>query len=726
MPSRLLFLVILLIVSFAVTSCAKDPQQRIAEHKGRASAHLKAGKWDDAILELRSALQSAPEDSEALLALADALLGKGQPREAFQVLTQLIELQPENLDAHLRLGNLFLLGNSPKEAEEKADLVLESAPDLADAWALKGLALIRQGQLAVGLAKLDEAIRHQPNKSEYRLSKAGTLYRAGNLPEARDTLENLLKVDRENGMAWVLLAQVAELQGDAAGVQSAFTHALESQPRDPGVWMNFGNFWMSKGQTSLARQAYWRAAEVAPSATAGLEKCAEIDFLTGDLSSAAQAVEAIESRSARSPIAIYFRARLHLAQGQHSQAEAGFRELLRQEPNHAPGHYFLGLSLYAQGSLQAARSELLTTLQLDSDLEKARLLLAQVSLDRLDLAEALKLSEELLRGAHPHPEALLIQGTALLGLNRIPEARRVLERLVAAAPGHAEAWKRLGVCHAAEKQWDKALTAFSKAMEAAPRDIAAVALSADVLTAQGHLPMALDLIEKHMLEMGDSAPARELLGRLYVRDGKPRLAREHLARAIEINPGAVEAYLLLAALREGPESSEEALADIERAVSREPNYPKSWMMKGALHDARGERDKANESYRKVLELTPDFIPALNNLAWNLAESGGDINEALKFAERAVELSPKSATLNDTLGWIYVKKGAFLKAVAHLETAAGPLGKDPRVQYHLARAYAGAGYEDKARKALERALAAAPPFAGEEDARALLQELDGRR
>ena len=88
----------------------------------------------------------------------------------------------------------------------------------------------------------------------------------------------------------------------------------------------------------------------------------------------------------------------------------------------------------------------------------------------------------------------------------------------------------------------------------------------------------------------------------------------------------------------------------------------------------------------------------------------------------MELAPDSAACNDTLGWIYVKKEVYLKALSHLEPAMDELEKNPAYQYHLGKAYAGAGETDKAVAALRRALELSDRFPGAEDARAALEQL----
>jgi len=46
---------------------------------------------------------------------------------------------------------------------------------------------------------------------------------------------------------------------------------------------------------------------------------------------------------------------------------------------------------------------------------------------------------------------------------------------------------------------------------------------------------------------------------------------------------------------------------------------------------------------------------LNSAAYLTAETGGDLDEALTFVQRAMQVDSKPPAFSDTLGWIYYKK-----------------------------------------------------------------------
>ena len=79
---------------------------------------------------------------------------------------------------------------------------------------------------------------------------------------------------------------------------------------------------------------------------------------------------------------------------------------------------------------------------------------------------------------------------------------------------------------------------------------------------------------------------------------------------------------------------------------------------------------------------------------------------LKYAQRALELTPNDPATQDTLGWVLYHKGLYDVALRHLKPAAEQNG-DVRWKYHLAMAYAKAGDSAKARSTLVAAMKVDP-------------------
>ncbi len=60
---------------------------------------------------------------------------------------------------------------------------------------------------------------------------------------------------------------------------------------------------------------------------------------------------------------------------------------------------------------------------------------------------------------------------------------------------------------------------------------------------------------------------------------------------------------------------------------------------GNIHATRNDASMAERKYRAALEVDPDNVIALNNLAWLLVQQGGDLDEAETLIRHALERNP---------------------------------------------------------------------------------------
>ena len=100
--------------------------------------------------------------------------------------------------------------------------------------------------------------------------------------------------------------------------------------------------------------------------------------------------------------------------------------------------------------------------------------------------------------------------------------------------------------------------------------------------------------------------------------------------------------------------------------------------------------------------------------------GGDA----KLAQAAARRLPNNPAIQDTLGWIYYKKGLATLAIPPFQKSIELDPKNPVFHYHLGLAHLKNGDSLKARIALRDALTLAPNFAGAAEAKQVLASLKG--
>jgi len=164
-----------------------------------------------------------------------------------------------------------------------------------------------------------------------------------------------------------------------------------------------------------------------------------------------------------------------------------------------------------------------------------------------------------------------------------------------------------------------------------------------------------------------------------------------------------------------------ALNQYRKIEEFKPGFVPAIFQQGVVLQAMGRKKEAIADYQRVLRLSRNYVPALNNLAYLYAEDNRDLTMALQLAARAYAQAPNDGSVQDTLGFVLIKNKKFDEGIAALQKAAQLLPANPTIHYHLALGYKEQGSKAQAVANLEKALSLGA-FPESNDARLLLSQL----
>jgi tetratricopeptide (TPR) repeat protein len=153
-----------------------------------------------------------------------------------------------------------------------------------------------------------------------------------------------------------------------------------------------------------------------------------------------------------------------------------------------------------------------------------------------------------------------------------------------------------------------------------------------------------------------------------------------------------------------------------------------------LLQINGAISKSAELYKKIIDVEPNEVIAINNLAWIMCEEEGDYDQALELAEHGLQGFPQYADLIDTRGVIYYRLCKYTNAIRDFYRCIELRPKNsPSLAcsyFHLARALSALGQTDKAMDTLQKALNLSSEVGGlrlkeTEEAHNLLRKLSDR-
>jgi tetratricopeptide (TPR) repeat protein len=238
--------------------------------------------------------------------------------------------------------------------------------------------------------------------------------------------------------------------------------------------------------------------------------------------------------------------------------------------------------------------------------------------------------------------------------------------------------------------------------------------------AAGRQDDAIALTTKAVKANPQSAEIADIHARALSKVGRREQAMAAADAALAIDPEFAPALETKGRLVRASGDLDGALALFEQASAADPETGEYLYLQAQTHMMKGEQPRGIELLRKTLEVAPGHVGANNDLAWLIASSGKDLDEALVYAKRAVRVDRSADTL-DTLGYVHLQKGEAEEAVGVLSKALEERPDSPSIEYRLGLALAAKGDREQARAVLTKALET-PAFPEAEAARKELAKL----
>ncbi len=258
----------------------------------------------------------------------------------------------------------------------------------------------------------------------------------------------------------------------------------------------------------------------------------------------------------------------------------------------------------------------------------------------------------------------------------------------------------------------KAHEYFEKAIEKDPNFALAYASLAVLRAHGGFFRAGTGPLEAHTqtrewaqkaLKLDDTlAEAHAALAWIEMTDWNWMGAEQEFRRAIELNPNLPVARTWYAQFLSCMRRFEESLAQAEIARRLDPVSPDTSVHSAEPYLNAGRVDEAIESYRKVLELEPNYHIAHHNLARAYIEKK-TYQQAIEELEKAMALGGRDSLSLGVLAHAYGKAGQRQEALKLVsELLQRPNREHVPPLRPLAIAYSGLGDKDKAFACLETA------------------------
>jgi len=155
-------------ISLIISGCAKDPVIAKQQHLEKAQGYFAKSQYNEAIIELKNALQIDPKFVPAMHLIGRAYAAKAWYLEAVRELRRAVELEPDNVGARIDLGHAYLRLELWEDVLRAADAVAGKDPANPSALYFRAAVLNAKGQRQDALAAIDKALAAGQSPPEFQ------------------------------------------------------------------------------------------------------------------------------------------------------------------------------------------------------------------------------------------------------------------------------------------------------------------------------------------------------------------------------------------------------------------------------------------------------------------------------------------------------------------------------------------------------------------------------
>lgn len=611
--------------------------------------------------------------------------------------------------------------------------------------------------LAMALAMV--ACGSPEERAAGHLEKAEQFLEQGDTVKAKLEAQNAAQIQPKNAQARMLLAKIAEKDGEYRAAIGHLLVAVDADPDFVEARIKLGNYYFLGRAAEQAREQADAALKLAPDNAEAHLLNARVKYLEKDLDAAVAEVERALELDPALVDAIMFRAGLYAEQekfdeafaivedgigkveasaaeplrlfrlallrrsGKNEEFEQDLLALARDFPDKLEYQY--GLAQFYAGENRVDDAERVIRELIASRPEETQPKLALVRLlaARRSQDDAVAAMQKFVEDDPQNLELRLALGSLYETYGRSDEAYATYEELARLAGREKEglaARNRMVVLKLRAEDLDAARALNDAILDDVPDEPRALLVRAAFHYSEGKLDDAIADLRVVLRKEEGSERALLLLARSYLRNGDAVLAQETYRRLLAVRPGHEEASRELAALlatQGDPDAAEEVLR-ARLDVDPEDAQAKAALVQTLL--AQQDIEAAEVEARSLVDVNADNALAQFQLG-RVLQAKGSVDEAVQAYKLTLEEDPNAMAALQGLVGLLVQNGRSAEALDYIQSYLQQNPGQPVARLLLGGLYARMGERDKAREVYESLIAEQPKAAQPYVALASLEE-----
>ncbi|HTT61041.1 MAG TPA: tetratricopeptide repeat protein [Bryobacteraceae bacterium] len=678
---------VVLLAALTLVSCTRDPNVAKKRYLENGNKYFARGKYKEASIMYRNALQKDRRYGLAYYRLAQTDLKLGRIPNALGELRRAIELipksQPEHQESEIRLAEIYLAFTRESqymtEVEGITKELLQGDPNSFDGHRLtadldfaRAQSSFREGQpqetqrlLAAAIAEYRQASAIKSPGPAMKIQMARALAANHQFADAEQIYKQLIAQDKTLLQAYNELYGLYLLENNMAAAEQTLKMGIAANPKQMSflvslasfysnqkrhddmvatlnqikshakdfsrAYLVVGDFYFRNGDMAEAFRQYKEGMAADPKQKATYQKhMIEVLMRQNRRAEAAEIDAAILKDNPKDSDARGLQASLMLDRGDVQKAISELQAVVSAAPDNFVARYNLGRAHLARGEWEQARQQFTEAIRERPDYLPARLALAQLQVVRARAPSeydlALKSVGEILQIDKRNGPARMIEAAALMGEKKYTEARQLLEAIRQANPDAPGIDYSLGMVALKEGSLKEAETTFRNAYAANPKDPRGLVGLVETLASGGHFDQAIQFLQSELAKAPTRTDLHMTLGNVGVRSGNFDLA--------------IGEYQTV--LNELDKNSK-ARGDV-------------YFRLGVTMRHKGDLNGAIPALYKAREALPNNTAVVTELALAL-QTAGRKTEARAAYEQAIKLDPQDGMALNNLAFLMAESGS---------------------------------------------------------------------
>ena len=506
-----------------------------------------------------------------------------------------------------------------------------------------------------------------PKNADAQLQLATLLIGSRKYADAEKAVERVIALDPRNARAHALLGQKHSVVQAWPMAIREFQTAIELDPTQVENYAGLSLAYVSSGRTTEAETTLQKAIQVQPKSIDAFMNLGRFYFMQHRLAEAEAAMRTAADVDPTATLPWILLAKIYMESGKLAEAERLCVELKRRAPDNPDGFGALASFYEATGQKEKAAAELQALMAARPKDAAIKAHLTDVLIDLNRIGEAARLNQELLAASPGEPHALSSKGRILILQQKYAEAKTALDQAVQSDSQSALSHYLLGVAESSLGLSEMAKASFARAFELSPDMVDAAAALADLDARSGDYDNALRLANQVLQKNPDSTLAHVVVAKVSLAKGNAPQAETELRSALDRDPAFLPALDVMLDVQAGQGRTQDTIRRISALVSQHPLDAKLHFLLAVGYFRQNDLDRSEASAKTAISIDRRTADAYGLLG-EISRARGALKQAIIWYKTAIEENPKKAEYHMALAGLYQEQGDWEEAKRGAERA----------------------------------------------------------